>query len=90
MSYSSSSTIQLPHPSFESRMRDAVQMPRRVVPAVQKVPGRPAHVQEIITLEDYQRVVAEEKEKMVVVRFHAPWCRVSVHALQLDVQHCMT
>lgn len=32
-------------------------------------------VQEVATLSDYKLHVAEEKEKLVVVRFYAPWCR---------------
>jgi thiol-disulfide isomerase/thioredoxin len=32
-------------------------------------------VPDITTLEDYKREVAQEHDKLVVVRFYAPWCR---------------
>ena len=32
-------------------------------------------VQMVDTLEDYKRVVVDETERMVVVRFFAPWCK---------------
>lgn len=35
---------------------------------------RPA-IQQVLTMEDYKTVVVDEDERMVVVRFHAPWCR---------------
>lgn len=32
-------------------------------------------IQEVVTMEDYKTVVVDEEERMVVVRFFAPWCR---------------
>lgn len=32
-------------------------------------------IQNVLTLEDYKMVVADERDTMVVVRFFAPWCR---------------
>jgi thiol-disulfide isomerase/thioredoxin len=32
-------------------------------------------IQEAITMEDYKTVVVDEQDKVVVVRFFAPWCR---------------
>lgn len=37
--------------------------------------GRPSNVIEVTSLEDYKTIVADEKEKIVAVRFYAPWCR---------------
>ena len=48
---------------------------RKTVPST--TPGRPAHIQEVMTMEEYNKVVAAEKDQVVVVRFYAPWCRVS-------------
>jgi len=32
-------------------------------------------VQEVLTIQEYKAVVAEEKDQMVCVRFYAPWCK---------------
>jgi thiol-disulfide isomerase/thioredoxin len=32
-------------------------------------------IQEVVTMEDYKTVVVDEEERMLVVRFFAPWCR---------------
>ena len=37
--------------------------------------GRPSNVIEVTSLEDYKKVVADETDKIVAVRFYAPWCR---------------
>ena len=62
-----------PTASFEERMRDMVhgkssrKQKRRTAP--------PKNIEQAATLDEYKSVVADETEKMVVVRFHAPWCR---------------
>jgi len=38
--------------------------------------SRELSVQPIRTMEDYNAQVIDEKEKLVIIRFHAPWCRV--------------
>lgn len=40
-------------------------------------------VQLVDTLEDYKRVVVDEREHIVVVRFFAPWCKSCKAALPL-------
>ncbi len=35
------------------------------------------------TLEDYKRVVVNERDSIVVVRFHAPWCKSCKSAFPL-------
>jgi thiol:disulfide interchange protein len=37
----------------------------------------PANVMTIKTLSDFRDVVANEKDKIIAVRFHATWCKVS-------------
>lgn len=37
--------------------------------------GRPPHVHLVSTLGDYKTLVADETERIVVVRFYAEWCR---------------
>jgi thiol-disulfide isomerase/thioredoxin len=35
----------------------------------------PANVKLVTSIEDYKKVVGEEREKIVVARFYAPWCK---------------
>ena len=66
-------------PTFEDRMRTLVQ-PRRSRPTKQQTRSNdkmPANLQIVNTLEEYKVAVGDEKERLVVVRFFAPWCKVS-------------
>eukprot|EP00978_Attheya_sp_CCMP212_P016282 scaffold42485_cov50-Attheya_sp.AAC.13 len=36
---------------------------------------KPKNVEQVLTLQDYKSVVGDETEKLVVVRFYAPWCK---------------
>lgn len=36
---------------------------------------RPANIVTVETLAEYKRVVADEADRIVAVRFHSPWCR---------------
>lgn len=38
-------------------------------------PAKPAFVEEAVSLKEYKKIVADEHEKLVVVRFYAKWCR---------------
>lgn len=59
--------------SFERRMRNLVQKD------VQKPRSRnskvPKNLKQVKTLQDYKKVVGDERERLVVVRFYAPWCK---------------
>jgi hypothetical protein len=65
-------------PSFEQRMRDMVLGTQQTLKKRAPVTAGPANLITIDNLKDYKRVVGDETEKMVAVRFYAPWCRVSV------------
>lgn len=39
------------------------------------VPGKVGAIETVDNIQDYKRVVVDEKDRMVVVRFHAAWCR---------------
>jgi hypothetical protein len=71
-----SDTVDRPHvESFEERMRSALNKPKQKQTATD--PARPQHIHQVLNLQEYKQQVANEKEKIVVVRFYAPWCRVS-------------
>lgn len=38
-------------------------------------PRKPPSVHEVVSLQQYKQVVADEPDKLVVVRFYASWCR---------------
>ena len=57
---------------FAKRMRNLA-LPNPP-PKNKAISGRPPNVIEVTSLEDYKQVVGEEKDKIVAVRFYAPWC----------------
>ncbi|GKY96830.1 hypothetical protein MPSEU_000642200 [Mayamaea pseudoterrestris] len=63
--------------SFERRMREmALGTQNKILRKKQtEEQHRPANVYIVESLEDYRRVVGEEKDRVVAVRFHASWCR---------------
>ena len=66
--------------NFEKRMRTMLEEQKvaKKTAATQQVNKIPTSViQQVLSLEEYKSVVMEETDKIVVVRFHAPWCRVS-------------
>ncbi|KAI2511906.1 hypothetical protein MHU86_2422 [Fragilaria crotonensis] len=76
LSYSSGTTLPLPDPMFGASrvMGGSRGGSSKTVPST-TAPGRPAHIQEVMTMDEYNKVVAAEKDQVVVVRFYAPWCR---------------
>jgi hypothetical protein len=69
--------------SFERRMRDLVlassqqqRLPARTLDAPTTTTTRPTNVVPIETLQEYKTVVGDERNKVVVVRFHASYCKV--------------
>lgn len=63
--------------SFEERMRNAVLGGRtkEVTPST-KATTMPVNLKIASSLDDYKRIVGGERERIVVVRFFAPWCKV--------------
>ena len=45
--------------------------------------GRPSNVKVVHTLNDYKVAVGNERDKVVVVRFYATWCKVRIPLLVL-------
>ena len=60
--------------SFERRMRDLVLGNQKRKPSTQKK-NVPPNVHVVQNLQDYKRLVGDERTKLVAVRFYAPWCR---------------
>jgi hypothetical protein len=77
--------------SFERRMRDMVlgNQKQRKVTRTTTMPTRklPPNVRMVETLQEYKKVVADETESVVAVRFYAPWCKVSKHCT-LELEYC--
>jgi len=71
-------------PTFEDRMRRMVlgaptrRRTEAAAPSSQTRSNLPPNVQTIESLQDYKRVVGDEREKIVAVRFYATYCKVSV------------
>ena len=65
--------------SFKDRMRNIVVRDRKrsADAKVGGKNGRPSNVKVVRTLEDYKIAVGDERDKLVVVRFYATWCKVS-------------
>lgn len=61
--------------NFQERMKKIVQSTQKNKTPPKQLPGNVLHVS---TLEDYKKVIGSNKdEKLIVVRFYAPWCKVS-------------
>lgn len=57
---------------FEKRMRKLVQKDAQKPRRNSKVP---INLKQVKTLQEYKKVVGDEREMLVVVRFYAPWCK---------------
>ena len=74
----------VPTECFEQRMRNlvlgedaAIRKKRQQQQQQTRTVQKPANLLSVETLADYKRVVADEKDRVVAVRFHGEWCRVS-------------
>ena len=73
--------------SFERRMRNLVQKD------VQKPRSRnlkvPKNLKQVKTLQEYdKKVVGDERERLVVVRLYAPWCKL-IQYIRNDIRNGM-
>jgi thiol-disulfide isomerase/thioredoxin len=79
MSYAN--TIEIPETygsanSFETRMKALVLGDQKQKKSAStSKSSRLPNVFEAVTLQDFKRLVGDERERITVVRFHAPWCR---------------
>ncbi|CAB9516029.1 Thioredoxin-like 2 [Seminavis robusta] len=80
--------------SFGKRMRDLVvrqdrQKKQKNSKAIN--PAKPPFVYEAVSLQTYKEMVADEQDRLVVVRFYAKWCRAckAVEPLFYRMAHSM-
>lgn len=76
-----------------SRMQpSASTMPAPTMPAPTKKPAtRPSgKPEEVLTIQEYKAIVADEKDCMVCVRFYAPWCKACKAVQQPFRKLCRT
>ena len=79
LNLSSASLMESQPKSFEERMREMVNGGRKKSTGSTTVDNEsklPTNVKIVKTLEEYRRVVGGERDRIVVVRFFAPWCKV--------------
>jgi hypothetical protein len=65
-------------PQHYTRLNDAHKDTSNTMLLASRVVGysRESSVQRIRTIKQYEASVLDETDKLVVIRFHAPWCRV--------------
>lgn len=80
MKISATSLIENQPKSFEDRMRDMIQGGRKKPVDEAANTKMPKNVMVVKTLEEYKHVVGGERDRIVVVRFFAPWCKVRCRA----------
>jgi thiol:disulfide interchange protein len=68
---------------FQRRMKNLVQINQKTKPLSKNMPS---NMQTVETLEEYKKVICSNKDgKLIVVRFYAPWCKVSK---KMSLDHC--
>lgn len=71
--------------SFQKRMLERMNPTKKKTP-MQTNRNIPANLMKIETLQEYKNVVGGNTDKLIVVRFYAPWCKVRHLLLQLQLQ----
>jgi hypothetical protein len=59
--------------SFQKRMLERMNPTKKKPPMNRNIP---ANLMKIETLLEYKKVVGGNTDKLIVVRFYAPWCKV--------------
>jgi hypothetical protein len=60
---------------FQKRMLERMNPTTKKKPLVRNK-NIPENLMNIETLEEYKNIVGGNKDKLIVVRFYAPWCKV--------------
>lgn len=68
-------------PSFKKRLQTAPYIKPTV--NTKTASKGPSHVLKVLDMKEFEQVVAEEKDQIVVVRFYASWCRVSLRCAHI-------
>ncbi len=61
---------------FARRMKNIISKENKRKPPGSNVNAAPKNLMRIKTLSEFKKIVGDEKEKLVVVRWYAPWCKV--------------
>jgi len=66
---------------FKNRMRNILlsekKRPKKQIP--KKINGLPSNMNIITTLEEYRDILESNRDKIIVARFFAKWCKVRLH-----------
>jgi hypothetical protein len=62
--------------SFAKRMKNIIK--KDAQKSQKRMKGAPKNLMRLKTLEDFKKVVGGKKDQIVVVRWYAPWCKVSL------------
>jgi thiol:disulfide interchange protein len=89
----SESTIRVQATTIDSPSGSMSDFERRMKKLVQTTPktktlskNMPENIQTVETLEEFKKVICSNKDdKLIVVRFYAPWCKVRKRNIQLRI-----
>ncbi len=62
---------------FQRRMKNLISKPPQEKNRSRPNKNVPSNLRVVDTLEEYKKVIKGSDDKIVVVRFYAPWCKVS-------------
>lgn len=62
--------------NFAQRMKNLIKKDSQKTKRPPTPEGTPSNLIRLTTLQEFKQVVGDEKDKLVVVRWYAPWCKV--------------